>query len=345
MESVPVQVYSQRLGPITADQFQVALDRFDLGTFVRAAPVVGGLFGQNIFVTSTMGEHVLRGCPHYPWQFPTERYFARLLHERCGIPTPWPYRIDPSTEVFGWSYVLMPRMPGVQLGDPHIGRHLPRPDRLAIARALGENLSGMQTLSWPAAGRYEAEVDTIVPFPGGGASWVVSTVRDLVARSRRHNDRTTAADVKWVEALIGRAAAALAVPVVPCFVMGDYKEGNLTVQRHGTDWRVSGVFDLMEGCVADGEMDLCRQAAAYLDEDAALARAFVDAYLAPKPPRLGLCERLAVYLLRDRLLVWEYFQRPDHAPFWDPRLTLRQWAEPYLLAFVALLTPWAAEPG
>jgi hypothetical protein len=47
------RVYSQRLGALTPQQFQAALTRFGLGTFVGATPVAQGLFGQNVFVQST----------------------------------------------------------------------------------------------------------------------------------------------------------------------------------------------------------------------------------------------------------------------------------------------------
>src|SRR5687767_15317798 len=117
--AVSVQ-YSKRLGPITPAQFQASLHRFGLGTFVCAEAVVGGLFGQNVFVTSTSGRFVLRGVPHYDWQLPTERFFARALHERTAAPVPWPYLLDPATDIFGWSYALMPRMPGLNLSDPAV---------------------------------------------------------------------------------------------------------------------------------------------------------------------------------------------------------------------------------
>ena len=64
--------YSRRLGEISPHQFQKALDHFDLGMFVQAEPIPFGLFGQNVFVSSTKGEFVLRGNPHFSWQFPTE---------------------------------------------------------------------------------------------------------------------------------------------------------------------------------------------------------------------------------------------------------------------------------
>ena len=63
------------------------------------------------------GDYVLRGRPHFAWQFPTERFYARFLREQANVPAPWPYQIDPDTDIFGWSYVLMPRMPGLQLAN------------------------------------------------------------------------------------------------------------------------------------------------------------------------------------------------------------------------------------
>lgn len=339
--------YSKRLGHITPAQFQAALNRFDLGTFVRAEAVVGGLFGQNVFVTSTSGTFVLRGVPHYGWQLPTERFFARVLHERTDAPVPWPYLLDPAEDIFGWSYALMPRMSGLHLSDPAVTAALSPADRLAIARAVGENLVLMHQLTWPAAGRYDATLDTVVPLRGGFAGWVVGDVRDWLARAQRHSARTTEADVAWVEELLQGALPALRQPFQPCFVMNDYKEQNTVVRHAGTRWQVTGVFDLMEGFFGDGEMDLARPVAGYLEEEPRLAQAFLATYLDRAPARPGLRERLAVYMLRDRLIVWEYFQRHEVArgtspgvrlkPPWDPDVTLREWAEPYIAEAGALI--------
>lgn len=118
------KVYSERLGRISDEQFQAALDRFDLGRFIRAEPIPFGVFGQNVFVTTTTGEYVLRGSPHFWWQFPTEQFYTQQFYDRTQVPVPWPYLIADSPEIFGWSYAIMPRMPGVQLSDPPIREHL-----------------------------------------------------------------------------------------------------------------------------------------------------------------------------------------------------------------------------
>jgi len=88
----------------------------------------------------TTGEYVLRGDPHFWWQFPTEQFFARQLHERTSVPVPWPYLIDPTPNIFGWSYVIMPRLFGLQLADPQVRAQLNLADKRKIAHALGENL-------------------------------------------------------------------------------------------------------------------------------------------------------------------------------------------------------------
>ena len=84
------RIYSQRLGAISDAQFQAVASRLSLGRFVGAQPTVGGLFGQNVFMTTTEGEFVLRGAPHWVngapndrWQFTKEAFFAQIGRASC----------------------------------------------------------------------------------------------------------------------------------------------------------------------------------------------------------------------------------------------------------------------
>lgn len=324
--------YSHRLGVLSRDQFQEVLDRFSLGELVRAEPVPFGNFGQNVFLTSTKGEYVLRGAPHYPWQFPKERFFTDLLHEHTSVPVPWPYRLDPSDDIFGWSYVIMPRMPGLQLSKSDVRDKLGAEDRLGIAYAMGETLALLQELTWPCAGEYDLESDTIQPLEVDYSEWVISRIHHYLQLAMLPSDRTTDADVKWVEMMISLGRKALDVPFQPCFVMQDYKEGNVVAERTDGMWRISGVFDYMEPYFGDGEQDLSRSVAWYADEDLELARAFVQAYVHEtckrhKALRPGFAKRFSVYMLLDRLIIWQFAQR--HGVWWDDRLTLREWASQY----------------
>lgn len=54
---MPQRIYetSKRLGPISRDQLSRALARFELGDLLTVEPVPFGLFGQNLFVSSSVG--------------------------------------------------------------------------------------------------------------------------------------------------------------------------------------------------------------------------------------------------------------------------------------------------
>ncbi len=347
--------YSKRLGAITDAQFQAALTHFQLGKFVRAEPIPFGLFGQNVFLTSTAGEFVLRGCPHFAWQFPNERYFARALHERTAAPAPWPYLIDESPTIFGWSYALMPQMPGINAVDPAIRASLTKDDRIAMARAMARNLAEMQRLTAPIAGRIDLAAETVKPFVlaeelawpflflgDATGSPIIShaervevVIRNLLRRARGTNNRTTVADVEWVEGVLRIAHDALRVEFTPCFVMQDYKEGNVVFDKSSGRWSVSGVFDLMESHFGDGESDLSRTVATYIEEHPSLARQFVREYLTLRPPRDGFAERFSAYMMLERIIIWEYIQR--HEPEVAARMgSLRDWTEKYVGAWPGL---------
>jgi hygromycin-B 7''-O-kinase len=348
------RVYSQQLGLISDEQFQAALDRFHLGRLIQAEPIPFGLFGQNVFVSSSQGDYILRGRPHFWWQFPTEQFYARFLYERAHAPAPWPYLVDPSPEIFGWSYALMPRMPGLQLADHEVRERLSPSDRLAIARTLGENLAHIQEAKWPHSGRYQAASDSVEPFElAAELAWpfpvtsdphiaaleptrisyserVKACLRHQLARARMVNAAaTTEEDIAWVENYIEEANAALDDTFAPCLVLEDYKRENLVVLQEGEGWRVSGVFDLMQAQFGDGEADLSRQYALYLEEDPQLAQAFLEGFLSKTTPRPGFARRFSVYMLLDRAIIWEYVHR--HKPQWGiGDQTFRDWASQYL---------------
>jgi len=327
---VTIREYSRRLGNISDEQLRAALQRFGLGEFVCADPIPFGLFGQNLFVTSTQGEFVLRGAPHYDWQFPTEQFFVEQLHSKTHEPVPYPYLFDPSTDMFGWGFVIMPRMPGLQLADKQVASTLDWDDRREIARALARMLVEIQTLTWDHAGKYDPVTKSVQPFNLNYHVWVVACIRELLAEARGLNNHTPPSDAAWVESLIERVSDALHTPFQPCVVLEDYKEHNVVVERTADDWRVSGVFDLMTAHFGDGEADLARQVGSYLRERPALADEFVDAYLRAKPAEPGFAERQQLYMLYDSIIIWTFWQRQAGGLPEDKTLTFQQWATPFI---------------
>lgn len=326
--------YSKRLGSITTKQFQVALDHFNLGQFISAKAIPFGLFGQNVFLTSTAGEFVLRGAAHYAWQFPEEQFVAKLLHDKTNAPVPWPYLLDTNEDIFGWKYgyVIMPRMPGLQLADQDILKSLSQQDRAAIAYAIVQNLREIQHAGWPFAGRYDHQTQAVQAFKGGFTERLVSEIKGLLQKSLSYNTGTTKDDLAWAEFVIRDSEEALKLMGSPVLVLHDYKEANLTVEKKDGGWSVSGVFDLMKALFGDGELDLVRQLAAYMEEaDLSLAESYLSGYQKDIKLRSAENERLRVYMLYDRMVLWEYFHRPEHAAqWWYSEKTFKDWMSLYL---------------
>ncbi|MDP9237844.1 MAG: aminoglycoside phosphotransferase family protein [Chloroflexota bacterium] len=318
--------YSKLLGVLSAEQLQAALDRFGLGRLLDARPAPGGLFGQNVLLSTSAGGYVLRGCP-YDGQLEKEQYFSRIIHERTRAIAPWPFQIEESPEIFGWSYAMMPLLAGVHLSDPDVRRTLSKDDRLALARAMGTHLGLMQEATWDTPGEYDFAAHAIVPIGQPFAGWFIRKTREWLDRCRAASSATPA-DVAWIDTVIDAARDALAMPFVPVLVHTDYKEGNVVAEREGAGWRITGIFDMAEAYAGDGEYDLARAACDYGLQSESMLNAFIDAYMAGRPARPGVAERLALYILHDRLIIWEYGQR--HGILFEPGVTFRQFAQRFV---------------
>ncbi len=301
--------YSRWLGTLTHEQLQAALDHFELGDLLAAEPATVGLFGQNVMIEATSGPCVLRGRPLVDFQFKKERFFAQRIHERTSVPVGWPYQLESSSEIFGWPFAVMPRLPGIQIGDTEVRESHTREEHRALARALGETLGLLHRLDWPHPAEYDPERDGIVALATGWADHVEQKVGDLLERCRGLSDATTADDVAWARGLVARDRGALEEPFDPCYVHHDYTEGNTVAERVGAGWRVSGVFDLHTSAFGDGEEDIVRSAAALAGSDLERSREFVAGYRKQRALRPGARERFRIYMLKDRLLHWEYGQR------------------------------------
>lgn len=321
--------YSKRLGEISEEQLQRALDRFSLGKFVGATPIKEGLFGQNLFLTSDKGEFVLRGVPHYSWQFESEHFFAKLLHERTAVPVPWPYLLDKSKDIFGWKYVIMPKLDGLQLLNNKIGEPSTGIDWKEVVKAQGRMLGEMQKLTWKCPGQYNEANNKIKPLESPFADWVEEKIMERLTKAQGYNDKTTTKDLQWVQDLLTKAKNALKAEFRPCFVMQDYKLGNMVFGKVSSRWEVTGLFDLMESYFGNGEADISRTFCDYTENNKPeLAHGFLDEYLKSTEGREGFEERFPVFILLDRTLIWEWVQRSNKA-WWDRTLTFKQWVEPF----------------
>ena len=345
--STPI-VYSQRLGAISDTQFQDVVTRFGLGRFLQATPTTSGLFGQNVFLSTTAGEFLLRGAPHWVkgindvtywqedrWQFTKERFFAQQLHERADAPAPWPMHHDQASDLLGWPYLVMPRMPGHCFDDRTILRTLSPPDRVEIARALGQMLARMQTFQGPFAGDFSPVTITLEPYPSGYTQQVIDETR-MYTRMAEANGAITTVDGEYIDAVFSQALAVQGSRP-NTVVHGDYKLNNLTVLQDQNGWRVSGIFDLHEARFGDGILDIVRQTCSYLDTDPPMADWFVQSYLKNVEQDERIKHLLPLYVVNDRMKIWEYFSRLEVSGTWRQGKTFVELSSQYVRAVLDVL--------
>lgn len=320
--------YSERLGVLSFEQLQAALDRFGLGQLLSTEAATEGLFSQIIRLETSSGNYAFRGNPH-KGQLHAEQYFSRVLHRDTEVAVPWPYHVETDRELFGWEYAIMRWLPGIMSKEPAIWNALLPADHLGITTALGSTLARLQVARWSEWGFLREESDEIEPYPLPYLEHVNEEIETALAESLAASKETTSADARWLRGIVARQLDALAVPFEPTFVHCDYKRANTVVKKDANGfWHVSGVFDLQEAHAGDGELDLSRAASELAGIDPGLARAFVDAYVEQRPPRDGFRDRYNIYMIRDRLGIWRYGQCNK---VWFPAgLKLRQWLEPEL---------------
>lgn len=339
MSAAPV--YSERLGAISDSQLAAAVARLDLGLFVSAEPVTGGLFGQNLFLTTTAGAFVLRGAPHWVngrrddrVQFAQESFFIRRVHEQTGAPAPWPCHYDASSDIFGWPYLVMPRMPGACFDLRTIRRALPQPARREVATSMGETIARLQRLSAPAAGAFDVDLGAIAPDREGYAGFLISGL-STGAVGAEAAGIMTAADMDWIGEVCRSAGVAPSRPAT--FVHGDFKLDNVTVAERDGAWRVTGLFDFHTARFGDSAYDLARPTLFYLDSEPALAPVIVDAWRGAGGDDAHLAASLPLYVAHERVSLWAGFVKPDARPAWSAGETFRSWSERHLERLLALI--------
>lgn len=279
-------------------------------------------------LATSRGEFIFRGAQHGDWQFAKEVFFARLLAERTTAPVAWPQWLETSPTIFGWPYVLTRRLPGQALADTDLIAALSAQDRLSIARRQGEILAALQALTWETAGDFDLASGTIRAFEGGHTAHLIGEVRRHAADAEQSGSFAQD-DWAWVESVLARAAEAGDTgPAV--YLHNDFSLNNLLAERAEDGWILTGVVDLMTSCFGGGEADLCRQAANSLTQDRALAEALIGAYRAAGGGGPNAQARAPLYVVYERLLLWEYFTRPEHRAAWTTGLTFRGWSRWYV---------------
>ncbi len=303
MSPLEPKKYSERLGVIDPGQLFEVAERFDLGDITEAEPATTGLFGQNIFLTTSKGRFVLRGHPHGHVQLTKERRVADFIDSGSSLPAPWPYVVCDDTELFGWTYAIMPMLEGTT--GTTLMEAADDDGKTALASAIGEALARLHEAESDFFGPYDAQLDDFVEmddFP----DWALHRLEHWRSACRAVNALSTEAEL-YIDELIESCSPALAEPFQAVLVHHDFNPGNLNFVAHENGFEAKGVFDLFEAYLADGEEDLVRMLWNLRSDDQ--RKAFLDAYKAHLPLRPGASDRLAIYALSDWMVIWEYGKR------------------------------------
>lgn len=326
--------YSKRLGTLSDEQLQAALDRFGLGRLISAEPLTNGLFGQNLTLETSSGAYVFRGSPHWnpagedDWQFRKERWFSRLVHEcPTGPPVPWPYLLEEGRDIFGWSFAIQLRLAGEVLVLSNPRPYAPA-ELAEQSRELGTALAQLHTVTVPEAGTHNPRSDAIQPLATTYADYVAATIDDLLARSLAASRFTTEADVDWARSVLEETRPALELPFTPTVVHLDFGFHNVLYEQREGRWRLTGVIDWMTAEGGHPESDLSRPLATDRQYRLGGRTAFLDAYERVHPRCHGFEERFRVFMLWERLLISQYWQAQPRNDFGD--LGMREWMERYV---------------
>jgi len=254
---------------------------------------------------------------------------AESLHEKTKVPVPFPYLLETNIEIFGWEFILMPRMKGKNLSDSLSEEWLSDVDRIEIAKAQGTTLKEAQKLTFGYCGKFDLPTNSIKAY---SPDWFTEFSRQILERlekSTQYNDKTPQTDIEWVKELIEQARASIE-DFTPCFYMQDYKPGNMVVDIIDGKWQVTGLFDLMEASFGHPESDISRMFSVYVEkgrED--LAYAFISSYLNGEINLEKFVNRFPLFMFHDRSIIWEWVQRTDRA-WWDKNWTFKKWMDLFL---------------
>lgn len=332
------------LGEVAEKDLQKALDHFNLGTLIHYRRTAEGVMGQTLHIHTSQGEFILKGNPLYKGQLQEEQFFVEQLAEHTTVPVPIPYQAHEETDLLGWSYAIMPELPGQHLHDLTLQAALAPDEEWQIASMLAYTLAELHHWKVPNAGEYDPVAERIVPFAGTYSDWLYGTIHYWLQDATQYS-RITDEDIDWVDEQLSQARSAFESMSVYSFVMGDYKSENLVMEKQQQapyEWQISGLFDFTTSYFGDGTADLTKITAMYLrHRKPELAQSFLCTYreliCAEDVKRCQhFAERLRIHLLYQRILVWGEAKATQQVT-WDADLPFATWAQQYIDSVIALL--------
>ncbi|OAB35872.1 phosphotransferase [Paenibacillus macquariensis subsp. defensor] len=322
------QIYfaSNKLGAISNRQLQLMLDRFNLGTLISSEKTAFGVMGQTMKVSSSTGDYILKGNPLFSGQFLEEKFFVDHLHQHTTLKVPSPYLIDETEDIYGWTYSIMPCLPGTHMNVPDIQAILTTTeDKEQLAELMANTLVELHRWKTKQFGELDPLTHTIRPFEGSYRTWLYTTIRYWINDATKYSI-ITAQDLIWVEHILKSSQDIFDDLHSTTFVMGDFKPENFLIRKHNDEWTISGIFDFTTSYFGDGIADLPKITTMYLENgEEDLARRFLSSYV-NSTEHQAFRDRFRVHMLHTCALVWGCAKATQQVT-WDEELSFVEWAK------------------
>ncbi len=322
---------------INDEQLQAMLDKFKLGKLISSEKTANGAMGQTIFVASTEGDFVFKGNPLYDGQLLEEKFFIENIHKRTKVSVPMPYIIDNSGEILGWSYAIMPRLPGEHLNSKRITDNLSIDKKFIVAELIANTLSEFHTWKVTDFGDLNTDNFTIEPFKESYTQWLFNRIMFWLEDAKKYSE-ITVEDVHWVRDLLEQSKEAFEKLKTPTFIMGDFKPGNFLIHSRESNLEIGGVFDFTNSYFADPISDLIKMVTYYIDaNESKIAAHLIKVYCGELGEEKGsVIKRIKVHMLHQRVLDWGCAKAMNMVT-WDNSLPFFKWVESYTDSVVNLI--------
>ena len=230
-----------------------------------------------------------------------ESEFNVLKHYRdraACFPLPEPLHCDISGAALPYSYMVMERLPGDNMGDASMW--MSGSDRRGIGRAVGETVAELHTCTRVKFG------DALTG--GTDAPWCEYFRDTFILKEYRDNEKiglVSADAMRTIRSIIDRLDTLLDVPGAATLVHGDVWATNIMIDRDPA--RLVGYLD-PNGRYCHTEFEL-----AYLEIWSTVGRDFFDAYTARHTLLDGYPLRRAIYWLYTFLQHVRAFKTRNYA--------------------------------
>jgi fructosamine-3-kinase len=235
--------------------------------------------------------------------------FNVLKHYRertTAFPLPEPLHCDISGSELPYSYIVMERLPGDNMGDASMW--MSGSDRRHIDHAIGETVADLHTCTRDKFG------DALTG--GTDQTWPEYFRDTFILKEYRDNEKiglVSADAMRTIRSIIDRLDTLLDTPGAPTLVHGDIWATNIMIDRGSASGAATGTARLVGYLDPNGRYCHTEFELAYLEIWSTVGRDFFDAYTARHTLLDGYPLRRAIYWLYTFLQHVRAFKTRNYA--------------------------------